>query len=772
MRKLAIFSFSASAAIFLSQYIMPLSWQPYIGGAAFILAALTALLFRERARRLAVLTLLGLGAGSLWNWGYVQVLLSPSWELEGDGRRVTAAVETFPVVEDYGAYLDVRIEIEGGRDSLARAYVFSHELDGTSPGDIVEFTADISRAGELDGDELTYFTSQGYVLLASDVRDVEFISSPGFTLRYIHRYAQRTINGIVQDIFPLGTAPFMEALITGDRTDISRDVGLVSAMERTGVSHIVAVSGMHISILAGALSAVLGRRRRTALITAPVLLLFMGISGFSASVVRAVIMQFFVLFAPFFDRENDSITSLSAALLLILAINPYAAAGIGLQLSFGATLGIILFSPKMNNSFNGLINGKLKKRGLAGRALRSMWVSLSTTISAMVFTLPLSALYFGFVSIVSPLVNLLVLWAVSPAFVLGTLAVAVGAVWAPAGAVVAWIPAIFCRVIIVLVELFAKPLFAGIYLTRPIYSVWFVAVYCFVLLFIFTKASVRRLILPGSLAVTSLCVMLVGTALANNVEDGFTITALDVGQGQSLVVFSGDKTALIDCGSSSGEDAGAIAQEYIMSRGRSSIDLLILTHYHEDHANGAEYLISTMDIEALIVPRPLNDQENAEGERILALAREAGIDIIYVDRNMTADMGDAELDIFTPVGGKDENERGIFILVSHGDFDVFITGDADAASEIQISGREELPDIECLIVGHHGSAYSTSRTLLQRVRPEAAVISVGDNSYGHPSEETISRLEEYGVRVYRTDIHGDVLIDSREQDEKNGKREK
>ena len=763
MRKLAVFSFSTAAAIYAVQYCIPVSICPYLVVASLILTVFSVLVFRKKTKLPVALLSAGICFGLAWSWVYDLLLFAPSQGLADTTARVTAVVDAFPVEEEYGARVDMRLDTDGPNTVLVRAYVFGDELDGAQPGDRIEFTGEFSSADNIDGEPITYYTSQGYRLFCSDVRDVEFLERPGFQLRYLHRYAQREINNLIYDLFPMGTWPFMQALITGDRTYIDEDVSLSYAMERTGITHIIAVSGMHVSILAGVLMSIFGRKKWTALIITPVLLLFMGISGFSASVVRAVIMQLFILAAPFFRRDSDSLTSLSAALLIILLINPYAAAGVGLQLSFGATLGIILFSEKIRNYLNSLISKKKseKRSGIAGKIFSSAAIGIATTVSALIFTMPLSVLYFGYISLISPIVNLLVLWAVDPAFVIGSLAVAVGSIWTAAGRMIAWIPAIAVKFIEMVAELFSRPFFAGVYISNMAAAIWFICVYGCILLFVCMKASARKLLVPGCAAILTLCAVLVGTAAAGDVEEGFELTVLDVGQGQSLVLTSRDSTAVIDCGSSSGENAGEIVERYLRGLGRDRIDLLILTHYHEDHANGVEYLLSALEVRAVVGPSPVDGDQS---EPVLALADKAGADIIYIDTKACAAVGNAELRIYGPVGGKEENERGLFILVSDDETDVMITGDASGESEIQLTGREELPDIECLVVGHHGSAYSTSQIFLDRVRPEAAVISVGDNSYGHPAQETLDRLEASGVRIYRTDICGNVTIDSREME--------
>ena len=140
------------------------------------------------------------------------------------------------------------------------------------------------------------------------------------------------------------------------------------------------------------------------------------------------------------------------------------------------------------------------------------------------------------------------------------------------------------------------------------------------------------------------------------------------------------------------------------------------------------------------------------------LAERYGVNIHYVTEVIEVTNGASTMSIYPPLGEKGANELGLTILCSLGDFDTLITGDMDAKTETKLVETYDLPDIEVLLVGHHGSKYSTGTTLLESVTPEAGVISVGDNSYGHPTEEALLRLMDAGMTVYRTDMQGNILI--------------
>jgi len=238
---------------------------------------------------------------------------------------------------------------------------------------------------------------------------------------------------------------------------------------------------------------------------------------------------------------------------------------------------------------------------------------------------------------------------------------------------------------------------------------------------------------------------------------GTSVTVLDVGQGLCVALTSGRHTALIDCGSISGENAGAVAHEFLLSEGRAAVDLLILTHFHEDHVNGAGFFLGRAKVGALAIPDP---EGSYLAEDIISLARKRGTDIIYVTEAMIVSLGDMDVMLYPPVGYGDENERGLSVLTL-GRLQALVTGDMNASAERSLLRYVELPHIDMLVVGHHGSKNSTSEELLGAVMPDIAVISVGYNSFGHPAGDTLDRLEQYGAAVYRTDETGHITFRGR-----------
>lgn len=528
-----------------------------------------------------------------------------------------------------------------------------------------------------------------------------------------------------------------------------------AVMTQAGVAHLFAVSGLHCAFLVSLLGLLLPVRRRAlgAGLSMAVLLFYMVMVGLTPSVVRACIMQIFLLAAPLLRRESDGLTSLSAALLVILLANPFAAAGVSLQLSFAATLGLVCFSQRLSGFFKGLYRGK--KRPV--RAVVSfVAANLSASLAAMVFTIPLTACYFNTFSLIAPLSNLLILPAAGWSFMLAFVATLAGFLWLPAARVLGWGVWALVRYVLWMASALTRLPGHALYFSNRYLKYWLVYAYALFTACAITGERRRKYAVAAALAAMTL-LLTVGLNVRLSRCGEMNAMAVNVGQGQCTLLYAGDQAVVVDCGSSNSYvDAGSRAADQLESMGIHRLRAVAVTHYHADHTNGLYQLLARLEVQTLYLP----DIEDEYGvrERLLRLAEKNGIEVVYVRRTVECPLGGAVLSLYPPVGEGDLNEQGLTALCSAGDFDVLITGDMAGSTERKLVGQYDLPDIEVLMVGHHGSRYSSSQELLQAVRPETAIISVGDNSYGHPTQEAMDRLSQAGAEIYRTDRQGNILV--------------
>ena len=758
MRYLAIVSFSFAAGVFGAVYGLPEGlWLP-IAAALAVLCPLS-LLMRAllKGRRRAAMICGGLAAGLVWMAVYTAVFYTPARALDGQTVRLTGTVTDYPQETAWGWSIPVKVETED-RVTVPTLLYVDEQGSGLCPGDEIETVAHCTLAERtFSGAEVTYFTAKGIFLRGVAYGELK-IARPE---RIPAVLSQRLKAGIDRS-FLADAAPLVKALVTGNRDSLSDP--FTSSLQRTGLSHTVAVSGMHVAFLAGALSLLLGRgRRSTALVLIPLVLLFMMVAGSTPSVVRASVMILMLEIAPLFDRERDGPTALGFALLLILIQNPFAAAHVGLQLSFLAVAGIFCCSDAIQNWAFSRYQPKKRRRftpmWLLDRAVFFVVSTLSATLGAMVFTTPLVALYFGSVSIVSLLANLLTLWAVGLVFTGGLLTGVLSMASPALGAAAAAVTAPLARYLNWVIPKLSNVPFAALTMDSFYYRAWLALVYAVLLAGVFIRGR-KRLRVPFAVCGAALCAA-VALTVSTFRSGAMAAAVLDVGQGESVLLRCGDSWTLVDCGGDSMDNAGDIAADYIRSMGGRKLDLLVITHFHDDHANGVSQLLERVPVDAIVLPAA--EEDSPLRQEIVSIAKEKNIPMEELGRDRTVELdGGGALHLFAPLGAGETNEEGLSVLATSGDFDVLITGDMGGDVEQLLLEHTELPHVELLVAGHHGSKYSTSPELLAAIQPETAVISVGaDNRYGHPASETLERLSAAGTELYRTDLQGTVLIRAR-----------
>lgn len=746
MRMLAVLAFSFAAGIFAAQYALPAAW---LAPLAAVCGGLGLLGFfaKGAARRRVFLIAWGVAAALLYNGAYAAAVQAPAEALAGQERAgVAMTLCGYPAATSYGAKVTVIPHLES-LHGVRVVYYGDKDLLKLTPGCTVTDSVQFVSAAHMRDEDVTAFTSKGIFLLAytrgEPLTSQEGAGSP----RWWPVRLGKAMRGEINRMFRGDTAAFLTALLTGDKTGLGESAS--ADLSEAGMFHILAVSGMHCAFLLALITLLVGKQRRRlrAGVAIPLLLFYMLLTGCTPSVTRACVMLIFLLLAPLFRREGDPPTSMGAALLAILVKNPFAAASVSLQLSFAAVAGLLWLTPKLHRA---LLGGRKR-----GRAVRFLSASVSATLGALVFTVPLCAWYFNLFSLVSPLSNLLCLGAAGLAFCTGLPAVLLGLVFPALGPALSLIPGVLIRYILYAAHLLAKIPYHAVYFNGPYLRCWLAfAYFLFGLAALARPSGRRKYALAGALAVLTLAVS-VQLEESSAAWGTLNVTALDVGQGECIALSSGGEYAVIDCGSgNSWKDAGVTAAEALRSAGCRRLAYVMLTHYDSDHISGVARLLARIPADILLAP----DTQDEDGMRqeLLKTAEGFGVPVEFVTEKTSYPLGQASVTVYPPAGGSGDNEKGLTYLCTQSRFDLLVTGDMDAAAERLLIEKYRLPDIEVLVVGHHGSRYSTSEELLEAVRPEAAVVSVGSNHYGHPAAQTLRRLAEAGVRVYRTDLQGDI----------------
>lgn len=706
-----------------------------LAGILLGLGLLFLLFLRKQEPRL-VLIFIAAGIGVFWGLGYRARTVTPALQYAGTTQEVTCEAISYSTPTEYGIQVEAKLWLP---DVETRATLWLSTQESLKPGDMI--TAKLRLKDSRQSDSY-YNYSEGIYLLGYGSGEPEITPCQTIPFRYFPRRIAHGLEQALREVCSEDTVGYAMALTTGNRSclsDLSR-----ANLKLSGIYHAMALSGMHMAVLVGFVDLlVLKRKRHKALLGTPICVLFTIVTGCSPSVVRAAVMQCLCLSASLFHREKDSPTSLSLALGVLMVENPWCIFNWGLQLSFLSVIGIELLGASFTRF---LVERNPFHRKLTQRLWRFVAASLSATASAMLMTMPLMAVYFGFISLVSPITNILTSTVISICFG-GSLVTAILGLSCPTVAgILGWCLDWGFRYVDTVAGAFANVPMGQIY-TQSLYGLVMLGMIYIVFCICYQS---RRRIIPICCGGTlfSLCILFI---LLEGIAP--SVTVLSVGQGQCVLLRNGSGTIMVDCGGNEG-NPGDIGADYLLSLGETQLDLLVLTHFDDDHVGGVPELLRRTRVHALAIP----DVASSARNEIVTQALELGTEIYIIRQDTTVSFGDGVVTLFSPLGKSSDNEAGLSVLADIGDFEVLLTGDMSEETEEILLEQQDIPRVDVLLAGHHGSKHSTSEQLLTETAPEYVIISVGDNRYGHPTEEVLQRIEKQGAILYRTDQDGNVTI--------------
>ena len=748
MRKLMWFTVGFGGACAVGAYLLFDNVLAALSAVTLLLAGVFWLLGKHWEKLMSgVAVCIGLAAGLLYFWMFDGGYLNPARELDGVTTRAAIEITDYSFQSQYGICADGNAKWQG---RTYRIRLYCNTVDILKPGDIVNGMFQFRITNEGGKDTATYHRGNGIALIAYQRGEIT-VEHPEIPWWYYPAaYIRSDLLGRIDALFPGDTAAFAKALLLGEDSDLSYEAD--TDLKISGIRHIVAVSGLHVSILFGFLYMIAGKRKfLTTLLGIPVLVLFAAVAGFTPSVIRACLMHALMILAMVFNREYDPPTALAFSALGMLITNPLVITSVSFQLSIGCMAGIFLFGSKVQIlHLNDRNLEQNKGKSLKAKLIRGVASSAAVSLGAVSLTIPLSALYFGTVSLISPLSNLLCLWMVTIAFYGIMATCALSFLWSWGAAVLAWLVSWPIRCILGVASVLADIPLAAVYTRSDAIVIWLFL--CYLLLTLYLLGKRKNALLYTCLGVLSLCAALLFSWIPP-MHDSMRMAVLDVGQGQSIILQAEGKTFLVDCGGDYDDTAADTAAETLLSMGISRIDGLILTHYDADHAGGAEYFLSRIETDGLFLP-----VWDAEHEIASRLAAWDGSTVYLLDSDTELSWKHSAIRLLPSDIRDSGNESSMCVLFQTENCDILITGDRGSLGEKLLMKENALPDLEILVVGHHGARDSACTELLELTSPQVAVISVGDNSYGHPNQETLNRLYDAGCKVFRTDQDGTIII--------------
>ena len=631
-----------------------------------------------------------------------------------------------------------------------------------------------------------------------DARSMELLArpvDPGTLLEGWRRDAGEALTRVL----PEPEAGLAAGILIGLRDRVDRDVA--AAFTTAGVSHVVAISGWNIAIVAAAVGAMAGRlgRRRRAIVTSVAVVSYIVFAGASPSVLRAGAMAGVVLLARESGRSGRAAAALGWAAFLLLLAEPGLVSDAGFQLSTLATAGLVAWATPLTECLDRLTRGRLP---------RWLCESLGVSLAAQAATLPVVLASFGRLAIISPVVNLLIVPLVTPAMAAGLIALVGGllvSLGAPTavGAILAAPGWVSLRLMIVIVEATAAVPFASVTFEPVVGAVLgIVTALAGVVVVLLRKrrrgpshrgataasdpvdrgsapsmkradtarpqAHGKRSSVAARLATMSLivAVTVVGAVVVTRPASTARITILDVGQGDAILV-EGSRGArlLIDGGPD--PDRLLVELDRRIPPWDRRLDAVILSHPHEDHVAGLALLLDRYRVDRVLEPgmRGPGPGYAAWLDRLARPGAPTRMSIAAGDR---LSVDEIAMRVLWPIRGRVPaeppdsgtgiNNVSVVLLGVIGDRRFLLAGDVEQDVDPSLV-TEGLPRVDLLKVAHHGSRTATTDAFLAAVRPRIAVASAGTgNPYGHPARRTLERLAESGARVFRTDVDGTVTV--------------
>jgi competence protein ComEC len=650
-------------------------------------------------------------------------------------------------------------------------------------GDRVELSAELELPEDFDGFAYhEYLERQGIGAVARP-RAVTVLPSADFGPAAMLGALRGTLHDGLVGLVPEPEAALGAGILLGTRSSIAPEIA--DAFSTAGLTHVVAISGWNIAIVAALVAAAvrpLERRRggrRAGLVAAvAIVATYVLLTGASPSVVRAALMAGAVLVGRLAGSRAHATSALGLAALGMLVAAPSVLWDVGFQLSLLATAGLVWF-------------------GASFEARLTRWPAwirepVALTLAAQVTTLPVILVNFERLSLVAPIANVLVVPIVPLAMAASAAASIAGIVLeaitlGPIGDAAAWlVGGATWLVLRAMVEvgsvMAAVPLAAvDVSVPAPFAIAWFpiLGLATWALrregtateprvpdeAMASTMAALARLTRPVPMSIALVAVLGIATFLGR--PDGrLHVTALAIGQGDAILVETPTGVTMLVDGGPDPEltlrRLGATLPFHVRD-----IDLLVLSHPHQDHVGGLVEVLDRFAVGAVL--HAGIGFENAAFERLLADASAGSVpvglaragQVVALDGVTTLEvLYPTEADAQAPLPEGDINNGSVVLLLRHGGFSAVLTGDAEAPVEAALVSRGGLPAVDLLKVGHHGSHSSSTPQFIAALRPSVAMISAGvDNEYGHPAPETLATLSaQPGIAVYRTDLQGNVEV--------------
>ncbi len=578
---------------------------------------------------------------------------------------------------------------------------------------------------------------------AKEIEKIKVRKNLGYVSYKIRFYIKNKID----NHFNQEEGSLLKGILLGDTENISDEI--IENFRASSISHVLAVSGAHISCLIIGISFISNLIFKSTnlkkIIIIFILTIFVFIIGFSPSIIRSFIMVSLILISKLIHKKSNAYLNMVISVFIVLLYNPYYINNVSFLLSFLATFGIIY------------MHSKLKKRIRIENKILSYIVNIILiSVYSNLFIFPIIAYFFNQVSFSFFITNLFISPIILILEIMGMIFIISPNIFS---SLFSSILNIFLKLLILISNIGSKIPFSKILVSSP--SIIEILLYY---LFIFHMTNRKKYITRKILII--LAIIVIGGNVCSKFLSPFTIYFIDVGQGDStLIKTKYGKTILIDGGGSDSYDVGKnVLLPYILNKRIRKIDYMIISHFDSDHIKGLFAVMENLKVENIIISKQYEETDNLKNFEKIVNEKKIRVYIVKQGDEIIVDK-DTRIKILWPdenqVTDNPINNNSIVAKLIYQDISILFTGDIEEVAEKKIVGKISESELKSTIlkVPHHGSKTSSTEEFLEKVNPKISLIGVGENNqFGHPSNITLKKLKSINCKVYRTDEMGEVIL--------------
>jgi len=755
-------------------------------------------LFRQHRQSiiLSSLCLMTLFGGIFYFQSSIPQINEYSLQFYNDQRPVTfkGIINTDPEISDKTIHLQVSatdIQLDTGWQEVSgTALIFAPRYSTYKYGDVLLITGTLETPHQFDDfDYRAYLAHQGIysTMLYPEIEILER-DKGAKPLTWIYSI-RNSLSQTMAEVLPEPQASLAQGIILGKKGTIP--TALKDAFTSTGTAHLLAISGLHLSIVAGILLSVgiwlFGQRRYTYIwLALGAIWLYALLTGMHPPIIRGAIMTSLFLIAELLGRQKSTITSLTFAAAIMVGISPQILWTASFQLSFLAMAGLIFITPPLRTLGRTAVSRTLGEDGIIISITNIITDSFAVTLGAIIAVWPVITYYFGIISFVGPLATFLALPALPGIIITGALTGGLGFIFLPLAFPIGWLAWLFLSYLLLVVNIFAAFPVSSIEVD-PLNITLMASYYSALALAIWLNSNRKKLtnfipkttgwlksgvagsfnlsrvpvkwIIPPLLTIATL----VSVAAATMPDDNLHVSFLDVGEGDAILIQTpAHQNILVDGGPS--PQAIGLELGKKMPFWDRTIDLVILTHPHADHLTGLVEVLQRYKVKQVFYPDL--DCDSPLYDEWLSVIKEKAIAYSIAQAGQQIDCGeDVVISVLNPPSPhltgtqSDIDNNGVVLRLNTGDISFLLTADIMWEAEFELITNRANLESTVLKVAHHGSDTSTTQEFLAVANPQIAVVSAGaDNPHGHPNPEVMDRLIEVlnENKIYLTSESGTI----------------